>query len=141
MAHFEPVAPLKQALVQTMRADLTLKTLAPGGFHEGLPPRGGVRPFVMYTVLPAVLEYDLSQSMLVIATFDVFAIAEKSVDAENIDGRLFTVLQDASLTVSGQPTLICRRTATVRMPPDIDEEGTKRIYQVGGTYEVIAYQS
>jgi hypothetical protein len=44
-------------------------------------------------------------------------------------------LQNAALSVTGQTTLICRRVADVVIPPDLDGEG-KKIYQVGGTYEI-----
>jgi hypothetical protein len=66
--------------------------------------------------------------------FDVFVWAENSVDANNVDALAAAALHDASLSVAGQSTLICRRTSDISSV-DVDEEG-KRIYQVGGTYEV-----
>jgi hypothetical protein len=128
-------APLIQAIVQTMRANVTLKA-AVSGFYEGLAPRGVRRPFVIYQIAYAPYTYDFgSQSAIQMVGIDVFAIAENSVDARNIDGLVQQTLQNAALQVSGQSTLICRRVADVVIPPDLDGEG-KKIYQVGGTYEI-----
>lgn len=126
-------APIIQAVVQTLRANLTLKA-AVSGFYEGMAPRGVRRPFVIYQVAYAPYHYDWSGVTLVVG-MDVFVIAENSVDARNIDGLVQQALQDAALQVTGQSTLICRRMADVVIPPDLDGEG-KKIYQVGGTYEI-----
>ena len=125
--------PVIQAVVQTFRANPTLKA-AVSGFYEGLAPRGARRPFVIYQVAYAPYQYDWSGVTLMVG-MDVFAIAENSVDARNIDGLVQQALQNAALQVTGQSTLICRRVADVVIPPDLDGEG-KKIYQVGGTYEI-----
>jgi hypothetical protein len=127
------VAPVKQAFVQYLRADSTLKS-AIKGIHEGEAPRGAKMPFLMYSVAYAPFDYQWGSVMQLIG-IDVFAFAENGVDAGNIDALVLTRLHDAELSVTGQSTLICRRVADVVIPPYVDEEG-KRIHQVGGTYEV-----
>lgn len=128
-------APVIQALVQTLRANVTLKA-AVSGFYEGLAPRGVRRPFVIYQVAYAPYSYDFGSTKAVLTVgIDVFVIAENSVDARNIDGLVQQALHNAALQVTGQSTLICRRVADVVIPPDLDGEG-KKIYQVGGTYEI-----
>jgi len=126
-------APVIQAVVQTLRANPTLKA-AVSGFYEGMAPRGVRRPFVIYQVAYAPYQYDWTGVTLMVG-MDVFVIAENSVDARNIDGLVQQALQNAALQVTGQSTLICRRMADVVIPPDLDGEG-KKIYQVGGTYEI-----
>jgi hypothetical protein len=130
-------APIKQALVATLRANNTLKT-AISGIHEGSAPRRVPYPFVAYTFLPNAYNYDTSGLMFVTAV-DVFAFSYNSVEANNLDALVFTTLQDADLMavlddgVTEQTTLICRRIADISSD-DVDEEG-KKVYQVGGTYE------
>jgi len=130
--------PIIQALVQTLRGSTPLKA-AVSGFWEGMAPRGATRPFVIYQVAYAPMFYDWT-GVILTAGIDVFVIAENSVDARNIDGLVSQALHNAALNVSGQSTLICRRTADVVIPPDLDGEG-KKIYQVGGTYEIWTAQS
>lgn len=128
-------APVIQAVVQTLRANATLKA-AVSGFYEGLAPRGVRRPFVIYQMVYAPYTYDFgSANPILTIGLDVFVVAENSVDARNIDGLVQQALQNAALQVTGQTTLICRRVADVVIPPDLDGEG-KKIYQVGGTYEI-----
>lgn len=128
-------SPVIQAVVQTLRANVTLKA-AVSGFYEGLAPRGARRPFVIYQIAYSPYVYDFGNANpMIIVGMDVFVIAENSVDARNIDGLVQQALQNAALQVTGQTTLICRRVADVVIPPDLDGEG-KKIYQVGGTYEI-----
>jgi len=127
------LAPIKQALVHTLRSDPALKAALPGGFHEGFAPPKTDHPFLTYNVHYAPIDY-LWGSMILEVGFDVFIFSESSVDADNIDALVFTILHDAELPVSGQSTLICRRVSSLSLP-DSNEEGRK-IYQVGGIYEV-----
>lgn len=126
------IAPVKQALVQTLRANGALKA-AVNGIHEGVAPQGTNMPYVVYSVAYAPLEYDWTNVMQ-LAGFDIFVYAENSVDAGNIDQLVFDTLQDAALSVTGQTTLFCRRTGSLS-GPEVNEEG-RRVFQAGGTYEV-----
>ena len=133
MALQDVVAPIRQAFVQTLRSDLALKALLPGGFHEGFAPVGTTRPLLTYQVVYAPVEYIWGSAITEIG-IQVFVFAENSVDAHNIDALVLADLHDAELVVSGQSTLICRRVSSTALPGE-DEEG-KKIYQVGGTYEI-----
>ena len=117
-----------------LRANATLKAATVGGFHEGFAPAKVKYPFLVYQFHSSPYAY-LWGSVMTLAGFDVFAFSENSVDANNIDGLVANQLHDAPLAVNGQTTLICRRVADIPMPPDLDSEG-KRIFQVGGSYEI-----
>ncbi len=68
-------APLIQAVVQTLRANVTLKA-AVSGFYEGLAPRGVRRPFVIYQIAYAPYTYDFgSQNAIQTVGIYVFAIS------------------------------------------------------------------
>jgi len=127
------VAPVKQALVQTLRAAPALKAALIGGIHEGVAAQSTKYPFLTYQVHYAPYDY-LWGSVMHYVGIDVFVWATNSVEANNLDALVAAALHDASLSVSEQSTLICRRVSDLSLQ-DVDEEG-KRIYQVGGTYEI-----
>ena len=127
------VAPVRQAFVQTLRGNTALKALIPGDVHEGFAPVGTARPWLTYQVIYAPVDY-LWGSAITEIGIQVFVFAENSVDAHNIDALVLATLHDAELEVTGQSTLICRRVSSTSLPGE-DDEG-KKIYQVGGTYEI-----
>ena len=124
-------APIFQALVQRVRTDNTLKA---AGVHEGVAPQRTPYPFLVYNQQAGDYEYDTTK-VKIEASFSFFVFSRNQVEAHNLDQLVMNVLQDAPLSVSGQSTLFCRRVMDVPIPPDIDEEG-KKIFQVGGLYEV-----
>lgn len=132
------VAPIKQGLVATLRANNTLKS-AISGFYEGFAPRKIDYPFITYDFMPTSYQYDWTALMFVTAV-DVWAFSYNSVEANNLDALVFATLQDVDILdvlddgVTEQTTLICRRIADISSD-DADEEG-KKVYQVGGTYAI-----
>ena len=126
------IPPVKQALVQTLRANAALKA-AVHGFHEGIAPQRTEYPYLVYDIAYAPLDYDWT-GVVQRAGFDIFVYGDNSVDAGNIDQLVLDTLHDAALGVTGQTTLYCRRTGSLSSS-DIDETG-RRVFQVGGTYEV-----
>lgn len=127
------LAPIKQALVRTLRNNTTLKAALVGDIHEGFAPVKTRYPFLVYSIHYAPVWYTWD-SMETEVGIDVFVFSESSVEADNLDALVFTTLQDATLDVNGQSTLICRRVSSLSLP-DSNEEGRK-IYQVGGIYEI-----
>lgn len=127
------IAPVKQALVAKLRASAQLKTAAVGGIHEGPAPQGTKYPFISYTMNYAPYNYTWD-SIILEAGVLIFVFHTNSVEAHNLDALVFAALQEAPLAVAGQSTLICRRVSDLSLQ-DVDEEG-KKIYQVGGQYEV-----
>lgn len=127
------LSPIKQALVQALRANAALKAVVTGDIHEGFAPPKTKFPHIVYSIAYAPIDY-LWGSMMMELGVDVVVFAENSVDADNIDALVFTTLHDAELRVTEQSTLICRRVSSISLP-ESNEEG-KKIYQVGGTYEI-----
>lgn len=131
-------APINQALVATLRANGTLYPQLLGGIHEGFAPLKVKYPLLTYQLIYAPYRY-LWGSALIVAGFDVRCISEDSVEAGNLDALVMTTLNDAALSVTGQTTLYCRRTADLSSP-DTDERGRK-IYMRGGSYEIWTAQA
>lgn len=130
---------IKRGIVRNARANALLKAGIPGGIHEGFAPEKTRYPFAVYNVLAAPYA-DLWGSRLIVARVDILVFAETGVDANNVDQLVLDAFDGAQLSVDGQETLICRRTSDIPGGPDVDSEG-KKIYQIGGTYEIWTDQS
>lgn len=124
-----------RGVVQTLRANAPFAA-AVRGIFEGFAPENIDRDatFATYQLAAAPYEDDWTNRMIV-AAFDVFLFSRSQVDARNADQLAANALDGVAVVVEGQTTLICRRVADVPMPPDLDAEG-KKVYQVGGSYEL-----
>jgi hypothetical protein len=125
-------APIRRALVQAIRGAGAYGTLK--GIFQGFAPEETDYPFAVYNLIAAPYE-DAWGSRMIIAAYDVFVFSRNEVEANNLDQSLADALDGAQLTVEDMDPLICRRVSDAPMPPDLDNEG-KKVYQVGGTYEV-----
>ncbi len=126
-------APIKRALVAHLRKAQALKAALAGGIHEGFAPEKADYPFLTYQLIYAPIRRQWGAQQY-LSGFDLRVFSDESVEANNIDGLVLLVLDDASLEVDGQSTLLCHRVADFG-GQDVDDEGRK-IYMVGGTYEV-----
>lgn len=122
-----------RALVAILRADVSLKAALSGGIHEELAPEPTPYPFLTWLQVAAPNEDDWT-SRMIIGAFDAVVYSSNPVQASNLDQSVATVLEGATLTVTGQTTLIVRRLGSLRST-DTDAEG-KKIYGVGGSYEI-----
>jgi hypothetical protein len=127
-------APIKRGIVRHARSDALLKTALIGGIHERFAPEKVKYPFMVYDIVAAPYA-SLWGSRVIVTLVDLVVFAENGVDANNVDQLIFNVFDGAQITVDGQTTLICRRVSDIPGGPDIDSEG-KKIYQIGGSYEI-----
>ena len=130
---------IKRGVVRHARSDVPLKTAIVGGIHEGFAPEKVRYPFMVYNLVVAPYA-DLWGSRVIVALVDMLSFAENGVDASNVDQLILNAFDGAQLSVDGQTTLICRRVADIPGGPDTDSEG-KKIYQIGGSYEIWTDQS
>lgn len=128
------VAPVKRAIVRTMRASAPLVAAIVGGINEGMAPRKVRYPFVVYQLVSSVREHQFDGQQIK-SVWDISIYAENPVDANNVDALVQTALNDQDIAVDGQTTMLCRRVADLPTGPDIDSEG-RRIWQAGGSYSV-----
>ena len=130
------VAPIKQGLVQALRANVTLKALVGSdGINEGTEPRGVDYPYVIYSIVYARREWDGTGVQLV-TDVDVWSISDSQVQAHTLDQLVADALEDKVLTLtsSGQTSLLCRRIGDLSSL-DFDGAGT-RIYRMCGVYRI-----
>lgn len=123
-------AAIKQALVAHLRADTSLNGIK---FFESFAPAKQDYPFVTYQRVSAPYDYDWT-GVIIRSAWDIRAWSRSPVEAEDLDVLVSRSLNDASLSVTGQSTLICRRYADLG-DRDVDEEG-QPIFMAGGTYTV-----
>jgi hypothetical protein len=132
-------APIKRGLVRHARANAPLKAALVGGIHEGFAPAKILYPFMVYNLVAAPYG-SLWGSRVIVALVDIWIYAENGVDANNVDQLALDAFDGSQFSVDGQTTLICRRVADLPGGPDVDSEG-KKIYQIGGSYEIWTDQS
>lgn len=131
---------ITKAIVHAMRLNATLIAAIKGGIHEGLAPTLVPYPFIVYGLVTAPYEDDWSNQSNKVgrridAWVDISASAANPADANNVDVLIIQALDGVPLVVTGQTTLIVRRTADLPLPPEVDSEG-KKVYRRGGTYNI-----
>lgn len=132
---------ITRALVQFMRAQTGLYAALTGGIHKGVAPEKFDYPMGVYRIVASPYEDDFGgDTRMIVAAVDVVFYSRNPVDADDVDQSWAEVLDGAELTVTGQTTLICRRTNDLDLDPELDAEG-KKVYPVGGTYEIWTDQS
>lgn len=131
------IAPIKQALVRALRDNVALKAALSNEIHEGVAPRDAEYPYLVYDVAYAPHEYYWGGDTIR-AGFEIVIVSDDQVEAHNLDQSVSDTLHDIELSldlgVSGQTGLFCRRRADMSSA-DFDDAG-KKVYQVGGTYEI-----
>ena len=134
MANFR--AEVDKAVFATLNVQ-SLMDLATGGIFNTIAPSGAVFPIVIFNPLSKLDEYSFS-GRYGNALYVVKAITDEQlslVTASNIDGQIDTLMQDATLTITGFTHLLCRRMGDISFEEDIS--GAIR-HHVGGQYRIIA---
>lgn len=132
------VAPVKQALVRALRANVALKALVGSdGINEGTEPRDSGYPYIVYSLTHTYREYDGTNVSLV-TDVDVWSISDDQIQAHTLDQLVSDALEEKVLDFSGittqQSSLLCRRIGDLSSL-DIDGAGN-RIFQMGGIYRI-----
>ena len=113
---------------------------ATGGVFNGLAPQGTEPPFVVFQAMSKVDDYFAFTGRGGTAVYMVKVI-DRSVwpkAAGDIDTQIDSLMQDASLSITGHSLLMCRRESDVYLVED--QNGV--VYQhIGGMYRILADES
>ena len=113
---------------------------ATGGVFNGIAPQGTEPPFVVFQAMSKVDDYFSYTGRGGAAIYMIKAI-DRSIwpkTAGDIDTQIDSVMQDASLSITGHALLMCRRESDIYLAED--QAGV--VYQhIGGLYRIIADQS
>ena len=113
---------------------------ATGGVFNSVAPQGAEPPFVVFQAMSKTDDYFAYTGRGAEAVDMVKAIDQSPwpKSAGDIDTQVDSVMQDASLSITGFSLLSCRREEDIYLVED--QEGV--IYQhVGGLYRIVADQS
>jgi hypothetical protein len=138
MSLTDPWQPVRQAVIQSLRANLLLQADLAGDWSEGAAPRDTPYPLGVIALVPSPGLYDWSGVVWDLLV-DVVVFARDSGEAASLDQLVFTTLQDAALSVAGLTSLGCRRTGILSLQ-DVDGQG-QAIFEVGGTWRIRVTQS
>ena len=127
--------PVKQALVQKLRANSSIASAAVGGIHEGLNASDRiVYPYVIFSLSYAPFEYAWGSALFMLG-FDIVIRGTNPVEVNTLDALITEELHDSTLAVTGLSNLTVRRNAELPLSPERNAEG-RRVFQNGGTYEM-----
>lgn len=136
--------PLKQALVQKLRANSAIRAAAVGGIHEGVNASDTiVYPYIVFSLMAAPYEFTFDSASLH-AGFDIVVRGPDPVKVNNLDALITAELNDSELTVpepspedpenpGSLTTLNLRREEELPLSPERNAMGRK-IYQNGAHY-------
>ena len=112
---------------------------ATGGVFNGLAPQGTAPPYVVFSAMSKMDDYWSYTGRGAEAVYMIKAISRSAwpKEAGDIDTQVDSVMQDASLSITGFSLLACRREEDIYLVEN--QDGV--IYQhVGGLYRIIADQ-
>lgn len=130
--------PIKRAIVKKLRAS-SAGAASTGGIHWRIAPEKAQYPHLKVSRAAGAYPRADWDTVDIQSLWDIVAISENSVEAENLDALVTEALNEADLEVDGQTTLLCQRVGDVPDDEDTNAEGA-RIFQMGGTYRVWTYQ-
>ena len=113
---------------------------ATGGVFNSVAPQGAEPPFVVFQAMSKVDEYWSYTGRGGAAVYMIKAIDRSPWPkaAGDIDTQIDSVMQDASLSITGHALLMCRRESVIYLTEDL----AGVIYQhIGGLYRIVADQS
>jgi len=113
---------------------------ATGGIFNGVAPQGTEPPFVVFQAMSKVDDYYAYSERGGAAVYMVKAI-DRSIwpkAAGDIDTQIDSVMQDASLSITGYTLISCRREEDIYLAEDT---GGVTYQHVGGLYRILADQT
>ena len=113
---------------------------ATGGVFNGIAPQGTEPPFVVFSAMSKTDDYFAYTERGGQAVYMIKAIDRSPwpKSAGDIDTQIDSVMQDASLSITGHTLIECRRETDIYLVEDLDGV----TYQhVGGLYRIIADES
>lgn len=124
------------AILAKLLGDSTLMALVPDGVYWDIAKSSATR-FVIVSQLAHEDTYQLGGSAWEVGEYLVKAVIKETsgVDAKTAAARIHTLLQDASLTITGYGLMRIQRAERVRYT-EIDDDADARWQHRGGRYSV-----
>ena len=113
---------------------------ATGGVYNMVAPDGVEPPFVVFQAMSKVDDYYAYSERGGAAVYMVKVI-DRSIwpkTAGDIDTQIDSVMQDASLSITGHTLISCRREEDIYL---VEDQGGVTYQHVGGLYRILADQT
>ena len=112
--------------------------VATGGVFNTMARRDVSPPYVIFQAMSKVDEHSFN-GRFGNAVYMVKAVSRSPwpKEAEDVDTQVDTVMEDASLSITGYTRLLCRREQDFYL---VEDQGGERWQHVGGLYRIIADQ-
>lgn len=116
-----------------------LVALAPGGVFNTLAPQTAPLPYVLFQMVSKNDDHTFN-GRFAEGVYIVKGVSESPWPkaAADIDTQIDTLLEDASLTITGFNPILCRRESDFTL---VEERDGRMFQHVGGLYRVIADQT
>ena len=113
--------------------------VAPGGVHNMVAPQGTAPPFVVFQAMSKEDEHTFN-GRFANMVYMVKAVTKNTWPkvAIDVDTQIDSVLEDATLTITGFNQLLCRRQSDIYFT---EEHGGDVWQHIGGLYRVMADQT
>lgn len=139
MALVDPWPSIRQAVIRQLRSNLVLKEALLGDWSEGVAPQGTDFPRGVLQLHYSPVELDWSGQVAIVG-FDAVIFAKTQGEAASLASLVFTTLNLAGLSVTGQTSLKCQFVSGISLV-DPAPDGTDTTFEAGGVYAVWAAQS
>jgi DNA-binding LytR/AlgR family response regulator len=132
-------AAIDQALIAKLTSDATLTAAAPGGVFRDMAPQSTTTPFVVVTQMSHVDAYAIGSQAYEELLYLVKVVdqANSSSAAQTAADRVQTLLQGATLTITGYRSMLVQREERI-VYVEVDDESDRRWQHRGGLYRVYA---
>ena len=114
----------------------SLQTLATGGIYNTMAPEGAAAPYVIFQAFSKIDEHSFD-GRYANAVYMVKAVSRQRwpKEASDVDTQVDTLMEDATLSITGFSQLICRRENDVYL---VEEEAGNIWHHIGGLYRIMA---
>lgn len=128
------------AVFSALSNDAQLTTLAPGGVYRDVAPQKVSQPFVIVQQMDHADNYQLGRERSYERLVYMVKAVERSDSSSGViaaANRIETLLQNASLSMSGYALMLIERTERLRYVEISEENKDIRYQHCGGLYEVV----
>lgn len=131
-------AAVDAALIAKLASDATLTTLAPGGIYRDTAPQGVSTPYVIVSQVSHEDDYSIGSQAFESIRYLVKAVDlhTSGVSAQAVADRVQTLVQAATLTITGYRSVLVQREERVAYV-EVDDASDRRYQHRGGIYLVM----
>jgi len=132
-------AAIDAAVIAKLATDATLTGLAPGGVFRDMAPQSVTTPFVIVSQMAHEDDYAIGSQAFEQVRYMVKGVhlSTSGLTAQGVADRIQTILQGATLTITGYRSMLVQREERLAYT-EVDDASDRRWQHRGGIYLVVA---